>query len=131
MLSRGSHLTWLAVLGQSRSEDEEIDRVRKELRMRCPRSPFIITDDVRSLNQTLDPAQRGRRTPDVFYPEEPAEHQLRVELVTPGSKRIAPPTTAKSGKQSAGAWGLAHLISFTKLTIKKMGGECPKTGNGD
>jgi hypothetical protein len=29
------------------------ERVRKELRMRCPRSPFIITNDVRSLNQTL------------------------------------------------------------------------------
>jgi hypothetical protein len=58
-----------------------------------------MNDDVRSLNETLDPAQRARRTTDVFYPEEPAEHQLRVELVTPGSKRNAPPTTAKSGKQ--------------------------------
>jgi hypothetical protein len=91
------------------------ERVRKELRMRCPRSPFIITDDVRSLNQTLDPAQRGRRTTDVFYPEEPAEHQLRVELVTPGSKRNAPPTTANSGKQKrrrlgSDALNLVHRV---------------------
>jgi hypothetical protein len=83
--------------------------------MRCPRSPFIITDDVRSLNQTLGPAQRGRRTTDVVYPEEPAEHQLRVELVTPGSKRNAPPTTAKSGKQKrrrlgSGALNLVHQV---------------------
>jgi hypothetical protein len=74
-----------------------------------------IPDDVRSLNQTLGPAQRGRRTTDVVYPEEPAEHQLRVELVTPGSKRNAPPTTAKSGKQKrrrlgSGALNLVHQV---------------------
>lgn len=85
---------WAESIGRRRDE-----RVRKELRMRCPRSPFIITDDVRSLNQILDPAKRGRRTTDVFYPEEPAEHQLIVELVTAGSERSAPPVTAKSGKR--------------------------------
>jgi hypothetical protein len=101
---------WAESIGRRRDE-----RVRKEMRMRCPRSPFIITDDVRSLNQILDPAKRGRRTTDVFYPEEPAEHQLRVELVTPGSKRSAPSTTAKSGKQKrrrlgSDALNLVHQV---------------------
>ena len=66
------------------------ESVRKELRMRCPRSPFIITDDVRSLNQNLGFDQQDRRTSEIVYPDEPAEDQLRVELVTPGSKRSAP-----------------------------------------
>lgn len=85
---------WAASIERRRDE-----RIRKELRMRCPRSPFIITDDVRSLNQIPDPAQRGQRTTDVFYPEEPAEHQLRVELVTSASKRSVPPTMAKNGRR--------------------------------
>lgn len=66
------------------------ERMRKELRMRCPRSPFIITEDVRSLNQIADPEQQGRRTSEMFYPDEPAEDQLRVELVTPRSRPNAP-----------------------------------------
>ena len=66
------------------------ERVRKELRMRCPRSPFIITDDVRSLNQTLGLSQQNRRTSEIVYPDEPAEDQLRVELVIPTSKRSVP-----------------------------------------
>lgn len=85
---------WAESIGRRRDE-----RVRKELRMRCSRSPFIITDDVRSPNQILDPAKRGRRTMDVFYPEKPAEHQLRVEVVTSSSKRSTPPMAVESGKQ--------------------------------
>lgn len=69
--------------------------------MRCARSPFIITNDVRSLNQSVGPHQQGRRTNDLFYPDEPAEDQLRVELVTPGSKRSAPFTRELSAYESA------------------------------
>lgn len=65
------------------------ERVRKELRMRCPRSPFIITDDVRSVGETLGLSQQSRRTSEIVYADEPAEDQLRVELVSPGSKRGA------------------------------------------
>jgi hypothetical protein len=64
--------------------------VRKELLMRCPRFPFTITDDVRSLNKTLGLSQQDRRTSEIVYPDEPAEDQLRVELVTPTSKRSVP-----------------------------------------
>lgn len=75
---------WAQSIRQRRDE-----RARKELGMRCPRSPFIITDDVRSLNQIDQPHLQGRRTGEIIYPGEPAEDQLRVELVTPGSKRSA------------------------------------------
>lgn len=75
---------WEQSIRQRRDE-----RARRELRMRCPRSPFIITDDVRSLNQIDEPHLHGRRTGEIIYPDEPAEDQLRVELVTPGSKRSA------------------------------------------
>jgi hypothetical protein len=77
------------------------ERVRKELRMRCPRFPFIITDDVRSLSQTLGLSQQDRRTSEIVYPDEPAEDQLRVELVTPGSKRSAPFAQEFSANKSA------------------------------
>jgi len=87
---------WAQSIGQRRDE-----RVRKELRLRCPRSPFIITDDVRSLNQTLGPSQQDRRTSEIVYPDEPAEDQLRVELVTPGSKRSAPFTQKLFANESA------------------------------
>jgi hypothetical protein len=77
------------------------ERVRKELRMRCPRFPFIITDDVRSLSQTLGLSRQDRRTSEIVYPDEPAEDQLRVELVTPGSKRSAPFAQEFSANKSA------------------------------
>jgi hypothetical protein len=66
------------------------ERVRKELRMRCPRFPFIITDDVRSVNHVLGLDRQACHTSEIVYPEELAEDQLRAELVTPGSKRSAP-----------------------------------------
>lgn len=82
---------WAQSIRQRRDE-----RARKELRMRCPRSPFIIPDDVRSLSQIDEPHLQGRRTGEMIYPDEPAEDQLRVELVTPGSKRSAADARATS-----------------------------------
>jgi hypothetical protein len=73
---------WAESIGRRRDE-----RIRKEMRMRSPRSPFIIPEDVRSLNKITDPAQLGRRTTEVFYPDEAAEDQLRVELLPPSAKR--------------------------------------------
>jgi hypothetical protein len=90
----------------SRRRDE---RVRKEMRMRCPRSPFIIPEDVRSLNNIVDPAQQGRRTTEVFYPNEPAEDQLKVELVPPSAKRnyseFGPTRGCKRKRQGNGQCG--------------------------
>lgn len=88
----------------SRRRDE---RVRREMRMRCPRSPFVIPEDVRSLNRTAaDPARQGRRTAEIFYPDEPAEGQLKVELVPPWSKRdyskLGPPARKKRKRRSRG-----------------------------
>jgi hypothetical protein len=68
----------------SRRRDE---RIWKEMRMRYPRTPFIIPEGVRSLNNIADPAPQGRQTTEVFYPDELAEDQLKVELVPPSAKR--------------------------------------------
>lgn len=68
------------------------ESVRKELRMRCPRFPFIITDDVRPLNRTPGLDQQDRYTNETVRQDEPAEDQRIVELLAPGSKRSAPST---------------------------------------
>jgi len=57
------------------------------MRMRSPRSPFVLPEDVRSLNKITDPTELGRRTTEVFYPDEPAEEQLRVKLLPYSAKR--------------------------------------------
>jgi hypothetical protein len=56
--------------------------------MRCPRFPFIITDDVRPLSQTPSVDRRDRYTSGIIHPDEPA----REQLVAPGSKRSEPST---------------------------------------
>lgn len=33
-----------------------------------------------------EPHHHGRRTSEMIYPDEPAENQMKAELVTPGSK---------------------------------------------
>ena len=43
------------------------------MRMRFLRSPFVLPEDVRSLNKIADPTQLGRRTAEAFCPDEPAE----------------------------------------------------------
>jgi hypothetical protein len=49
--------------------------------MRWPRVPYIIPEDVRSVNRTLKPDQQGRRTVDIFYSDKMAEDQFSIELV--------------------------------------------------
>lgn len=61
----------------------------------------MVADDVSSLRQTLDPAQQGQRTINIFCPKQPAEHQLRVELSTARSGQKSPPTLVEIGKQRA------------------------------
>jgi hypothetical protein len=69
-------------IGRRRNE-----QIRKEMRMRSPRSPFVLPEEVRSLNKIADSTQLGRRTTEVFYPDEQAEEQLRVELMPYSAKR--------------------------------------------
>jgi hypothetical protein len=64
------------------------ESVRKELRMRCPRFPFIITDDVRPLSRTLSVNRQDCCTSEITDPDEPVKEQL----VALGSKRSEPST---------------------------------------
>lgn len=59
--------------------------------MRCPRLPYILPGDVRFVNHLAEPDHRGRRTTELFFPHEPAEDELKVELVRPRTGRTPPP----------------------------------------
>jgi len=65
------------------------ESVRKELRMRCSRSPFITTDDVRSADFTPDIDQQDRRIGGIVCPDEPVEYRLESDPGVPGTKRNA------------------------------------------
>jgi hypothetical protein len=67
---------WAKSIARRRDE-----RIREETKMRWPRVPYIIPEDVQSLNRILKPDQQGRRTVDMFYPDKMAEDQFNVELV--------------------------------------------------
>ena len=68
------------------------ESVRKELRMRCSRSPFITTDDVRSLDLTPDVDQRDHRSSGKVCSDEPIGDQLNVDPGVLGTKRRASPS---------------------------------------
>ena len=68
------------------------ESVRKELRMRCSRSPFITTDDVRSLDLTPDVDQQAHRSSGEVCSNEPVEDQLNVDNSVLGTKRHASPS---------------------------------------
>lgn len=65
------------------------ESVRKELRMRCSRSPFITTDDVRSPDFTPDIDQQDHRVSGIVCPDEPVETRLKSDPGVPGTKRNA------------------------------------------
>ncbi|KAK1807589.1 hypothetical protein LTR12_018063 [Friedmanniomyces endolithicus] len=62
------------------------EKTRREHRIGLPRSPYIILDDVRSLNQTV----RADADPPGVATESPIDDRLRVELVTPITPGITP-----------------------------------------
>ncbi|KAK1075265.1 hypothetical protein LTR48_009274, partial [Friedmanniomyces endolithicus] len=62
------------------------EKTRREHRIGLPRSPYIILDDVRSLNQTV---RADADLPGVAT-ESPIDDRLRVELVTPITPGITP-----------------------------------------
>jgi hypothetical protein len=70
------------------------ERVRKELRMRCPRFPFIITDDVRPPSRTPSIDRQYGYASGIIHPDETVKEQL----VAPGSKRSEPSTRKPCAK---------------------------------
>lgn len=63
-----------------RTDEEQ----RRQLRIRSPRTPYLITEDVASLNQTLRDEDQGRRTSEMYFPE---LEEDRLELMP---TRLAP-----------------------------------------
>lgn len=74
--------TWARSIRRRRDES-----VRKKLHMRCPRFPFITTEDVRSSDLTLGVDQQDCDAGEIVCSDEPPEHKLKLDLDAPGRKR--------------------------------------------
>ena len=68
------------------------ESVRNELRMRCSRSPFITTEDVRLLNLTPDGDQQDHHSSEKVCSENLIGDQLKVGPGFLGTKRHASPS---------------------------------------
>ena len=75
---------------------------RRRLGIKSKTTPYIIPDDVATLNRIVKDEDRGRRTSDMFFPEEAKEDRLRVEIVAPTSTSIktASPHSYAEGRRS-------------------------------
>ena len=58
---------------------------RRRLGIKSKTTPYVIPDDIATLNKIVKDEDRGRRTSDMFFPEEAKEDRLRVEIVAPTS----------------------------------------------
>ena len=51
-------------------------------RIQIKSTPFVMPNDVALLNQVAGNAQKGRRTCEIFLPEDVKEDRLRVDVVS-------------------------------------------------
>lgn len=73
---------------QRRTDENARDKYKIDL----PRSPYIILDDVRSLNEEVDEDTNGTQGRRTTLPESPKDDRVRIELVPAISPLPAPPT---------------------------------------
>ena len=81
------------------------ESARKELRMRCPRFPFIIPDDIRPLSRPPSVEPRYCYKNGISFPEEPVREQLGepgLERSEPSTRELCAsmPTSSKRHKRS-------------------------------
>ena len=76
---------------------------RRRLGIRSKATPYLIPDDVATLNKIAKDEDRGRRTSDIFFPEDAKEDQLKVEIIAPPStsKIATPPNYAEGSRPKA------------------------------
>lgn len=76
---------------------------RRRLGIRSKATPYLIPDDVATLNKIAKDEDRGRRTSDMFFPEDAKEDRLRVEIIAPPptSKIATPPNYAEGSRPKA------------------------------
>lgn len=63
---------------------------RRDLKIQGPTTPALIPRDVAPPSRVTDTRARGRRTTEVFFPDDAKEDELRVELVVPATSKPAP-----------------------------------------
>ena len=71
---------------------------RRRLGIRSKTTPYLLPDDVATLNKIAKDEDRGRRTSDTFFPGDAKEDRLRVEIIAPPStsnKVATPPNYAE------------------------------------
>jgi len=56
--------------------------IRKEKGSKSRVTPYVMPNDVALLNQVARNAQKGRRTCEIFLPEDVKEDRLRVDVVS-------------------------------------------------
>ena len=81
-----------AIAGWSRALQERNDYgARRRLGIKSNATPYLIPNDVASLNRGTLESRRGKRTSEMWFPEDAKEDHLRVELVPPPSTRMVRP----------------------------------------
>ena len=78
---------------------------RRELRIKGPVTPYLVLGDVASLNQVTEDKDKGRRTNDIFFPDEAGDERLKVEVVpnAPAAAPTADPTPTTKPDYSRGS----------------------------
>lgn len=74
---------------------------RRRLGIKSKTTRYIIPEDVASLNRIANDEDRGRRTSDMFFPDEAKEDRLKVEIIAPtsASTKIATPPNYTDGRR--------------------------------
>jgi hypothetical protein len=71
------------------------ETARREHRITLPRSPYVILDDVRSLNERNpdddDDSSDAQNARQIAFPDSPKDNRLRVELVPAFTSTLPPP----------------------------------------
>ena len=72
---------------------------RRREGIKGPTVPYLILSDIKRLNLPVEDADHGRRTSEMFFPEDAPLDRLEIKLATP--KPSARPDYSKAGGQTA------------------------------
>jgi hypothetical protein len=74
---------------------------RRREGIKGPTVPYLILSDIKRLNLPIEDADHGRRTSEIFFPEDAPLDRLEIKLATP--KPSARPDYSKAGGQTISA----------------------------
>jgi hypothetical protein len=74
---------------------------RRREGIKGPTVPYLILSDIKRLNLPIEDSDHGRRTSEMFFPEDAPLDRLEIKLATP--KPSVRPDYSKAGGQTASA----------------------------